>query len=138
MRPKGGGPRRNIWKASKDVWKPCNPLKSHKTAKALAIITLTKVTPELDRTGQAGGISGVSAHAGPDHESHDNLASELETEVIVTDEMLSAASEVLMDFYIGDGIYDVREPCLAQMYRAMERSRRGSSPRYPRTSESEQ
>ena len=22
-----------IWKASKDVWKPCNPLKSHKTAK---------------------------------------------------------------------------------------------------------
>src|ERR1700679_1166614 len=25
--------RRKIWKASKDVWKPCNPLKSHKTAK---------------------------------------------------------------------------------------------------------
>src|ERR1700731_2656211 len=35
MRPKGGGPRRNIWKASKGVWKPCNPLKSHKTAKDL-------------------------------------------------------------------------------------------------------
>src|ERR1700729_4118710 len=35
MRPKGGGPRRNIWKASKYVWKPCNPLKSHKTAKDL-------------------------------------------------------------------------------------------------------
>src|ERR1700692_1225979 len=35
MRPKGGGRRRKIWKASKDVWKPCNPLKSHKTAKAL-------------------------------------------------------------------------------------------------------
>src|SRR6202021_2733811 len=35
MRPKGGGPRRKIWKASKDVWNPCNPLKSHKTAKAL-------------------------------------------------------------------------------------------------------
>src|ERR1700688_1275261 len=33
MRPKGGGCRRKIWKASKDVWKPCNPLKSHKTAK---------------------------------------------------------------------------------------------------------
>src|ERR1700752_429190 len=30
-----GGRRRKIWKASKDVWKPCNPLKSHKTAKAL-------------------------------------------------------------------------------------------------------
>src|SRR5271167_2311840 len=30
-----GGGRRKIWKASKDVWKPCNPLKSHKTAKAL-------------------------------------------------------------------------------------------------------
>src|ERR1700734_3072063 len=35
MRPKGGGYRRKIWKASKDVWKPCNPLKFHKTAKAL-------------------------------------------------------------------------------------------------------
>ena len=38
----GGGPKcgrkgategEKIWKASKDVWKPCNPLKSHKTAK---------------------------------------------------------------------------------------------------------
>src|SRR5277367_815054 len=28
----GGG---KIWKTSKDVWKPCNPLKSHKTAKDL-------------------------------------------------------------------------------------------------------
>src|ERR1700689_3663681 len=35
MRQKGGGPRRKIWKASKCVWKPCNPLKSHKTAKDL-------------------------------------------------------------------------------------------------------
>src|ERR1700689_4101126 len=35
MRQKGGGPRRKIWKASKGVWKPCNPLKSHKTAKDL-------------------------------------------------------------------------------------------------------
>src|ERR1700722_5138585 len=35
MRPKGGDPRRKIWKASKAVWNPCNPLKSHKTAKAL-------------------------------------------------------------------------------------------------------
>src|SRR5277367_4114712 len=33
MRPKRGGRRRKIWKPSKDVWKPCNPLKSHKTAK---------------------------------------------------------------------------------------------------------
>ena len=32
---KGGGPRRKIWKASKAVWNPCNPLKSHKTTKAL-------------------------------------------------------------------------------------------------------
>ena len=32
---KRGGPRRKIWKASKGVWKPCNPLKSHKTAKDL-------------------------------------------------------------------------------------------------------
>jgi hypothetical protein len=35
MRPKRGGRRRKIWKTSKDVWKPCNPLKSHKTAKDL-------------------------------------------------------------------------------------------------------
>jgi hypothetical protein len=33
MRSKRGGRRRKIWKTSKDVWKPCNPLKSHKTAK---------------------------------------------------------------------------------------------------------
>src|SRR6202142_2395125 len=36
MRQKRGGPRRKIWKASKGVWKPCNPLKSHKTAKDLS------------------------------------------------------------------------------------------------------
>ncbi len=35
MRPKRGGRRRKIWKPSKDVLKPCNPLKSHKTAKDL-------------------------------------------------------------------------------------------------------
>ena len=35
MRPKGGDRGRKIWTASKDVWKPCNPLKSPKTAKAL-------------------------------------------------------------------------------------------------------
>jgi hypothetical protein len=35
MRPKAGGRRRKMWKASKDVWKPCNQLKSHKIAKAL-------------------------------------------------------------------------------------------------------
>src|ERR1700690_2106627 len=35
MRPKGAGRRRKIWKASKDFLNPCNPLKSHKIAKAL-------------------------------------------------------------------------------------------------------
>src|SRR6202166_667883 len=35
MRPKAGGRRRKIWKASKGVWKTCNLLKSHKTAKDL-------------------------------------------------------------------------------------------------------
>ena len=35
MRPKAVGRRRKIWKASKGVWKTCNPLKSHKTAKDL-------------------------------------------------------------------------------------------------------
>src|SRR5271163_2487197 len=28
-----GGRRRKIWKTSKDVWKPCNLLKSYKTTK---------------------------------------------------------------------------------------------------------
>src|ERR1700733_7734396 len=32
---KVGRPERKIWKASKGVWKTCNPLKSHKTAKDL-------------------------------------------------------------------------------------------------------
>ena len=35
MRLKRGGRTRKSWKTSKDVWKPCNPLKSHKTAKDL-------------------------------------------------------------------------------------------------------
>src|SRR6202035_2024692 len=35
MRPKAGGRWRKIWKASKGVWKTCNPLNSHKTAKDL-------------------------------------------------------------------------------------------------------
>src|ERR1700677_3787498 len=35
IRPKAGGRRRKIWKASKGVWKTCNPLKSPKTAKDL-------------------------------------------------------------------------------------------------------
>src|SRR5271163_4618009 len=35
MRLKRGDWKRKIWKASKDVWKPCNPLESHKTAKEL-------------------------------------------------------------------------------------------------------
>src|SRR5580700_5831661 len=35
MRPKAGGRRRKIWKASKGVWKTCNPLKYNKTTKDL-------------------------------------------------------------------------------------------------------
>src|SRR6202789_4312319 len=35
MEAKRGGSGGKIWKASKDVWKPCNPLKSHKIAKDL-------------------------------------------------------------------------------------------------------
>ena len=34
-------------------------------------------------------------------------------------EMLAAASEVIMSFYMGDGVYDLREPCLAALYKAM-------------------
>src|SRR5271156_5000060 len=33
MRAESGRRRRKFWKASKGVWKTCNPLKSHKTAK---------------------------------------------------------------------------------------------------------
>jgi hypothetical protein len=34
MRPKGGGHREKFGRRSFSVWDPCNPLKSHKTAKA--------------------------------------------------------------------------------------------------------
>src|ERR1700677_2577410 len=53
MRPKAGGRRRKIWKASKGVWKPCNPLKSHKTAKDLFGKAWSK-TPDFWRSLEKG------------------------------------------------------------------------------------
>jgi hypothetical protein len=44
-------------------------------------------------------------------------------EIEVTPEMIGAATIALMAFYMGDGIYDLREPCLADLYRAMHESR---------------
>lgn len=60
-------------------------MKCHEIAKALAIITLTKVTPELDSTRQAGVIRGTSARAGPDL-----IAAEIE----ITPEMIEAGNDV--------------------------------------------
>ena len=45
-------------------------------------------------------------------------------ETDVTPGMLAAASEVLMSFYMGDGVYDLREPCLAALYKAMREADR--------------
>jgi hypothetical protein len=45
-------------------------------------------------------------------------------EIEVTPEMLEAASAFLAEYYLGDGAYDLRDPCLAGMYRVMERVRR--------------
>jgi hypothetical protein len=58
----------------------------------LAIITLTKATPELDRTGQAGVISGASAHAGPDSKES---AVAPEHEIEITPEMIEAGIDAL-------------------------------------------
>jgi hypothetical protein len=41
----------------------------------------------------------------------------------ITPEMLEAASAVLAEHYFGDGIYDVRDEIMAEMYRAMYRLR---------------
>ena len=56
----------------------------------------------------------------------DRPAPKVTDEIEVTPEMLSAASEVLEKYYLGDGIYDVRGPCLGDIFRAMDESRRKS------------
>jgi len=59
----------------------------------LAIITLTKVTPELDRPGLGGIISGVSARADPNPESGgEEPCNE------VTLDMISAGTNAFMEF----------------------------------------
>lgn len=40
-------------------------------------------------------------------------------EPVVTPEMIEAGSDVLEDFYLGEGAYDLREDCLSRIYRAM-------------------
>jgi hypothetical protein len=40
-------------------------------------------------------------------------------ETEVTEEMYDAGSEALGPFYMGDGVYDLRRPCLTAVYRAM-------------------
>lgn len=44
-------------------------------------------------------------------------------EIEITPEMISAANDVLREHYMGDRVYDLRDPCLMQMYRAMPESR---------------
>lgn len=41
----------------------------------------------------------------------------------VTDEMLSAGSEALEKYYLGDGMYDLRSACLRDLFLTMERAR---------------
>jgi hypothetical protein len=39
----------------------------------------------------------------------------------VTSKMLSAASEVLLEYYFGNGRYDLSDEVIMKVYRAMER-----------------
>jgi len=47
----------------------------------------------------------------------------------VTEEMYRAGSRALEAFYLGDGVYDLRERCLTAMYRAMDAVRHGRGPK---------
>jgi hypothetical protein len=49
----------------------------------------------------------------------DRPANEPTDEIEVTPEMIGAATLALMPFYMGEGAYDLREPCLTAVYRAM-------------------
>jgi hypothetical protein len=49
----------------------------------------------------------------------DKPALDTDKSKVVTPEMAAAASEVLMSFYIGGGIHDLRDPCLTAIYLAM-------------------
>lgn len=60
----------------------------------------------------------------------DRSAPEATDEIEVTPEMIEAGSMVLARFYLGDGIYDVREPCLRELYRAMVIRSKYPLPRY--------
>jgi hypothetical protein len=46
-----------------------------------------------------------------------------EHEIKVTPAMLRDGARVLEKFYLGDGIYDLQEECLAAIYRAMNEAR---------------
>ena len=41
------------------------------------------------------------------------------TDLEISPEMIEAGTEALEPFYMGDGVYDLREPCLTAVYRAM-------------------
>jgi hypothetical protein len=45
-------------------------------------------------------------------------------EIEVTPEMLSAASSVFEKYYMGELGYDLRAPCVTEVYRAMYAARR--------------
>jgi hypothetical protein len=78
----------------------------------LAIITLTKVTPELDRTGQAGEISGVSQNAGPDS----SAGAPDEVEVEVTPAMIEAGVVELRKF---NDDFEMEENAVKRIFDAM-------------------
>src|ERR1700729_2585549 len=64
MWPKGGGRRRKIWKASKDVWKPCNPLEIQPSRQSFVWKTLEQKTRVLEKLGKSLGGRLYSATVG--------------------------------------------------------------------------
>ena len=49
----------------------------------------------------------------------------------ITDEMYRAGSNALEEFYLGDGVYDLRKPCLMAVFQAMEAVRNEHAPKEP-------
>jgi hypothetical protein len=52
-----------------------------------------------------------------------NIEKAAEEEIEVTEEMIKAGSVALERFYLGDGLYDLTAPVMAEIYRAMNAAR---------------
>jgi hypothetical protein len=64
---------------------------------------------------------------GTPSDDFDRQAGAIDDEIEVTEAMTDAASEVLAEHYMGDGMYDVRDEIMAKVYRAMHAARRRTS-----------